>query len=413
MRILFISRSFPDDIRTKVHGIYKRMGMFIEALKGFAELDMLFYVSSDSTFSTSQIKDLESSFSHHWNSNINLFLCPMSEFNNSTTLNKLLSFGKGIVDFHEQPRYAQVSGRKQVQAFEQCLSRKPDAIFAHRLSSMCPLLLTSMALPQVYFDMDDVEHVLLARSIRLSKSLPRKFLYLLLPALKAGESKAIQLATETYVCSDQDRSYLAKKSYYHKIVTIPNAVTIPKLQTHTREQTILFLGSNYSPNIGAVNFLIKSIWPHIHNELPHARLIIAGVSIDRLDREIITTANVQFPGFVDDLDQLYERARVVVAPILTGSGTRVKIIEAASYGKPVVSTRLGAEGIDLSDGTEIQLRDNPVEFARACINLLVDPHLCEQIGLAARTKVIKNYDRDKVIQSVRQRILNSIVLSAT
>lgn len=408
MRILFISRHFPADLRTSVHGVYKRMGMFIEAIKSLAGLDMLFYVPNNHLYSSSQISDLEESFSNHWKVDIKLFLCPMSEFNDKTEINKWLSFGAGVINFHRQKGYAELSGQKQVQALEECLERRPHAIFAHRLSSMCPLLLTSKPLPPIFFDLDDIEHIVLERYIKQQKQLRSKLLYLLLPELRSGESKAVNLADETYVCSEQDRSYLMKKLHNSRIVTVPNAVKAPKLQDAKPEPTLLFIGSNYKPNIEAANFLIENIWPHVHRETPDAKLIIAGIARDNLNRDIADTKGLEITGFVDDLDELYRRSRVVTIPILIGGGTRYKMIEAAAYGKPIVSTTIGAEGIELSHETEIVIRDNTEEFAEACTQLLKDPTLCEKIGIKAREKAIRYYDRNNVIQLIRQRILNSL-----
>ncbi|MEQ9620236.1 MAG: glycosyltransferase [Deltaproteobacteria bacterium] len=408
MRFLFISRHFPSDLRTSVHGVYKRMGMFIEAIKDFAGLDMLFYVPEDQSYSQSQISDLEESFSKHWEADIKLFLCSVSEFNDKTELSKWLSFGAGIINFHRQKGYFELSGQKQVQALEECLERKPDAIFAHRLSSMCPLLLTKKILPPIFFDLDDIEHIVLERYIGQQKKLHSKLLYLLLPELRSGESNAVNLADETYVCSEKDRSYLMRKFRNSKIVTVPNAVKAPGLQDARPGQTLLFIGSDYKPNIEAANFLVESIWPHVHREIPDAKLIIAGIARDKLNRDIAEAEGLEITGFVDDLDNVYRRSRIVTIPILVGGGTRYKIIEAASYGKPIVSTATGAEGIELSHETEIIIRDSPEEFAEACIQLLKDSTLCEKIGIKAREKAIRYYDRNNVIRLIRQHILDCL-----
>lgn len=382
--------------------------MFIEAIKDHAGLDMLFYVPDDQNYSQSQIPDLEESFSKHWEADIKLFLCPVSEFNDKTELNKWLSFGAGVINFHRQKGYSELSGQKQVQALEECLERRPSAIFAHRLSSMCPLLLTKKTLPPIFFDLDDIEHIVLYRYIKQQKKLHSKLLYLLIPELYTGESKAVNLAYETFVCSEQDRSYLMKKFRNAGIVAVPNAVTAPKLQDAKPESTLLFIGSEYKPNIEAANFLVEKIWPYVQREIPDAKLIIAGIARDKLNRNNAETEGLEITGFVDDLDELYRRSRVITIPIFIGGGTRYKIIEAAAYGKPIVSTTTGAEGIELSHETEIVIRDNTEEFAEACIQLLRDSTLCEKIGIKAREKAITYYDRNNIIQLIRQRILNGL-----
>ena len=165
----------------------------------------------------------------------------------------------------------------------------------------------------------------------------------------------------------------------------------------------------YKPNVDAARFLIQDIWPRVREAVPEARLIIAGIFSETVDFFKRSFPGVEFPGFVKDLEALYRRSRVVCAPILSGSGTRVKILEAASYGKPVVSTRLGAEGLGLCDGFEFLQRDGAEAFAAACIELLVEDQLCERLGSNARAVVAKRFQRESVVRLIQERIRVSLV----
>jgi glycosyltransferase involved in cell wall biosynthesis len=275
---------------------------------------------------------------------------------------------------------------------------------------MTPILQTRKALPPVYFDLDDIEHVAFERGLRYTRKFSSKMLsYLLLPALSRGEYKAIRLARRTFVCSDVDRKYLENRWGLKSVVKIPNAVEIPESQPMTSEQTLLFLGSyNHKPNIDAAEFLIRKIWPLVQRELPKANLIVAGSPPERLPSYRSSMQNVRFPGFVEDIDDLYRQSRVVCTPILSGSGTRVKIIEAAAYGKPIVSTRIGAEGIEMQDEHEILLRDNPKSISEACIRLLNDYALCKHMGETARRAVVYKYDQKKIKQMIQGLFKESI-----
>jgi glycosyltransferase involved in cell wall biosynthesis len=94
---------------------------------------------------------------------------------------------------------------------------------------------------------------------------------------------------------------------------------------------------------------------------------------------------------------MYAQASAVVCPIYSGGGTRVKIIEAAAYGMPIVSTTIGAEGIDLKSGIEILIADDVHAFSMACARVLGARHLASRIGAAAKRKAIALYDRDVVV----------------
>jgi glycosyltransferase involved in cell wall biosynthesis len=408
MRILVVSKYFPDNLSTKVHGVHKRFRMFLEAIKDIAEIDLLYYVPEGTDTSPSSVRCFERSISAHFNTPVHLSLCKRK--NNSNLLSKLISYGMGTLSFVRQPSYCGMAGPRQVHSLETCLRNNPDAVFIHKLEAMGPVLQTRKALPIVFFDLDDIEHVALGRRLHhLPKISARLKHYLLLPTLCQGEYKAIQLAHRTFVCSDNDRNYLSNRWGLKGIVRIPNAVKIPEAQAITSEQTLLFLGSyNYKPNIDAVEFLIHKVWPLVRKAVPTAKLKIAGAPSDKIPSFRAGIKGVKFEGFVEELDDLYRQSRVICAPILSGGGTRVKILEAAAYGKPIVSTRIGAEGIEMQDGIEIFLRDDSKSFADACIRLLNDSSLSTQLGMAARSIVIKKYNQEKVRQMIQEIIKKSV-----
>jgi glycosyltransferase involved in cell wall biosynthesis len=271
---------------------------------------------------------------------------------------------------------------------------------------MCPILLTREALPPVFFDLDDIESIAFRRGIRyLPKTSSRLLSYLMLPALFWGQYRSVRLSHRTFICSEIDRRYLTKCYRLKGVVIIPNAVKIPEEQPLAPEPMLLFIGSySFKPNLDAAEFLIKQIWPLVHQKIPNATLIIAGSHPDRISSYDQGRQGVRFTGFVEDLDGLYRQSRVVCAPILWGGGTRVKIIEAAAYRKPIVSTVMGAEGIEMHDGYGIFLRDDPKSFAEACIRLLSDREFCERMGAAARAAIINKYDQKKIKPMIQEYI---------
>jgi glycosyltransferase involved in cell wall biosynthesis len=163
----------------------------------------------------------------------------------------------------------------------------------------------------------------------------------------------------------------------------------------------------------AADHLIKNIWPAVLSSLPEARLLVAGAKPESLTSYTEKPRGVTFVGFVDDLAKLYEEVAVVCCPILSGAGTRIKILEAAAYGRPIVSTTIGAEGIELKNGEEILIRDDPKSFAEACIRLLTDKSLAIRIGNRARAAVERKYMREEVIGNIRNVIGNGASMWAT
>jgi glycosyltransferase involved in cell wall biosynthesis len=409
LRYLFVSTFYPKDFRSNVHGVFKRMNMFIDAIKEISHLDVLFYVHPDIETTPSTVAKMQQSLSKYWKTDIRLFLCPVS---NTTIEGGRLSkfwfyYGARAFSFFKQSNYGGTSGEQQVRTFEECLEYNPDAIFVHRLYSMPPLLLTHTKLPRVYLDLDDIEHISFRRSTsQLPKWYEKILNYMQLPALLLNELRAIKLADKTFVCSELDRSYLRSRWRLTGIVTVPNAITIPEPQPLTLDPILLFIGSyGYKPNVDAAKFLIDKIWPKIKMKIPEAKLIIAGSNPKRINGYDNNIPGVTFTGFVDDLEGLYREARIVCAPILSGGGTRIKIIEAAAYGKPIVTTRIGAEGLEMRDGHELFLRDDPEAFAQICLQLLDDYLLCNRVGSAARNIAIQHYDKGNILGLI-QRNLN-------
>jgi glycosyltransferase involved in cell wall biosynthesis len=100
---------------------------------------------------------------------------------------------------------------------------------------------------------------------------------------------------------------------------------------------------------------------------------------------------IEVMGFVDDVKAEIARAAVVVVPLRIGGGTRLKILEAMAMGKAIVSTRLGAEGIDVEHEKDILLADTPAEFARQVRRVLEDPALRSRLGSAARETAVAHY----------------------
>ena len=409
MRVLFISPHYLYDPQSFVGGVYQRMRMLLDALSGIAQLEMLFFVPPDTDVSADAIAATEQVFSHHWQTSIKLHLCPTSA--TPTHQPKWRQQFSGIFNFFKQTDFW--VSPQQVQVLETCLSQQPDVVFVHRLSAMSAAMLAQQPLPPIFFDLDDIEHIKFMRQIRQPPTRLQTLLYYLqVPARLRGELRAIRLAERTFVCSDHDRKYLSDRWKLPGVVTIPNAITIPTPQPLTADPTLLLLGGYYYfPNINAANFLIEQVWPHVQRAVPQAKLLIAGSQPENIRSYDKDVPGVEFTGFVDDLDALYARSRVVCCPILSGGGTRVKMIEAAAYGKPIVSTRIGAEGLEMTDDQEFLLRDRPREFADACIELLKNDAECDRLGTAARIAAIQHYDRDSIVKQIQQHLLSGINIS--
>lgn len=402
---LFVSANFPGDPARKITAVYRRMGMFIEALREFGSLDMLFYVERDVPIDAQSVERFRGRLAEHWGADLRLRLCHRQP---ALERGRMAHYLRGALSVHEQPPFALMSGRQQLAAFEAALEARPDALFLHRLNAAMPMLRSDGSLPPIAFDLDDIEHEKFVRMLRQPPVWFGKRLgYSWLPALRRAEGRVVRAARQTYVCSERDRAYLQRTMKTAGVEVVPNATEIPTSIPEATEPAMLFLGSfAYRPNQMGAEWLLGEVWPQVRERIPEARLLLAGPG----SRELLaatTPDGVEALGFVEDLTEAYGRVLLACAPILAGGGTRLKIVEAAAYGRPVVSTSLGAEGLDLRDGEHLLLADEPDQFAAACVELLTDPDRCREMGSAARVFVTEHYERGTIVNHIRD-LLGSI-----
>ncbi len=241
-------------------------------------------------------------------------------------------------------------------------------------------------------DLDDVEHVRLRRQAARTKSAFAR-LQLLLAAwfTQRLEGEALRKASTALVCSEADARFLRSIGKRGHIALLPNAAAEHEPLAPAATPTALFVGMvRYWPNAEGLIWLVREVWPGVRRALPDARLILAGLGSDELGLGN-SAAGVEAVGFAADLQPLYAKARIALCPLHIASGTRIKIIEAAMFGRAAVSTGIGAEGLAFESGREIALADNGPAFAQACIDLLSDQDRAGHMGMAARDTARRLY----------------------
>jgi hypothetical protein len=154
---------------------------------------------------------------------------------------------------------------------------------------------------------------------------------------------------------------------------------------------LLYTGSpTYRPNAEAIAYFIREILPLIEASVPDVSLVVTGSCPPVLPDEL-RHRRVQFVGLLDHLQTAYRQSRLMVVPLLSGTGTRIKILEAQAAGMPVVSTTKGAEGLDVVSGEHLVIADDPRGFADAVVRLLQERDASMRIGARARSHVRDRY----------------------
>ncbi len=175
---------------------------------------------------------------------------------------------------------------------------------------------------------------------------------------------------------------------------IPNGIDLDRYRANEPEEqnSIGFIGlMRYPPNVQAVLYFLKIIFPLVKQVIPDVKFLIAGKDPSEEILKLSDNKNVFVTGYVSDAMKFMSKCSIMITPLLQGSGTRTKILEAMSLKKPVVSTSKGAEGLMVENGKDISIEDDPEAFAKAVISLLKNRDLRESMGEEAYKTVALHY----------------------
>jgi glycosyltransferase involved in cell wall biosynthesis len=226
-----------------------------------------------------------------------------------------------------------------------------------------------------------------------------------LPRWRRIEAQILATAHRVVVCSEHDRRALGGPTVFAVPNPYPDLPAVDR--SGPRGRVLSFIGSLTTvPNREAVRFLVDQVMPLVWRRDPTVQLRLVGrggADIAALHRP----PQIEVVGYVDDLTDELQRADVALAPFLSGGGTRVKILESFHHRIPVVSTTVGAEGIDAIDGEHLLLRDDPAGFADACLAVLDDPVLASRLVDDAERFVHTHYSPSAVEAAVARAVLGS------
>jgi polysaccharide biosynthesis protein PslH len=210
------------------------------------------------------------------------------------------------------------------------------------------------------------------------------------------------------VVSRDDRETFLQLAPEATFIVVPNGVDTDTFRPADidveSQQGVVFVGGfTWQPNRDAMNFFASNILPILRADGLDSRVTWIGRAPERVVQDYAERHRVHLTGYVDDIRPLVARAACYVAPLLSGGGTRLKILDAWAMGKAVVSTSVGCEGLEAQDGTNILIRDDPTSFAEAVSRVLRDPQLRQSIGTEARKTAESLYDWEVIGQPMLAR----------
>ena len=224
--------------------------------------------------------------------------------------------------------------------------------------------------------------------------------------LALEEARAFREMERVLLCSTEDRKLLGQRFSLEQIAVVPNTIRVPaQLPTPAMNGPLrlLFVGTlNYAPNENAVKWLVEEIMPAIRARVGQdmAELTVIGRGPTDWLKKMAAAGAFSLHGDVPEVEPFYQACDAVMVPIRAGGGTRIKILEAFGYGRVVISTTLGAEGIAAEDGQELMIANDAEAFANAAQRLLGEPGLAQKLIANGRRRVMERYSAAACEQAV-------------
>ena len=201
------------------------------------------------------------------------------------------------------------------------------------------------------------------------------------------------------------RNSIADRSRLTGLEVLVNGVEVPDLGSREAGTAAVFVGNlTYEPNRSGVLWFINEVLPRIRCEIPEQVFHVGGSGPEAAIKDLFASAGVRLTANPSNLHDVYNQAAIAVVPLFAGSGSRIKILEAGAQGVPVVSTRKGAEGLDLESGKHLWIAgDDPDEFARVCLEALRSKLARRSRAAYLWRHVNKHHNRNSVVARAAKR----------
>lgn len=306
---------------------------------------------------------------------------------------------------HRSITTAKCSDPRLTRAVSDIVRQGADVVVVEHVQMAASLPARLPASTVTVLDMHNVESLLTRRLARTTRGWRRLPVALEARLLARTEQRAVPGFDLVAVVSDADRRALAEVVPHPDVVVLPNALDaddepLPPAPT----PTALFVGlMSWAPNADAAVAFADSVWPAVRHAVPGSRLLLVGREPTREVRAL-ACADVVVTGTVADVMPSYAEARVALAPLAAGGGSRLKILEALAWGRPVVASAVGAEGLEDLHGRGVVVADDPSTMAHELSRLLSDPVGCAELGSVGAAAVRADHSWPTATRDLLERL---------
>lgn len=265
----------------------------------------------------------------------------------------------------------------------------------------------AQSVPVVLVD-HNVESVLLERRAQSEpRPLAHAYLRYQVGKLRRFEARSCERANAVVAVSEHDAAQLRSLAPRATVWSVPNGVDTDFFRardTPRQAGSMVFVGGlGWFPNLDAMRYFCESVLPLVLRQCPDASLTVVGKNPDeRAAKAIAAHPRVRLTGMIDDIRDTVSAAAVFVVPLRIGGGTRLKILDALSMGKAIVTTSLGCEGLDVIHGEHLLIADEPQSFAREVLRVLGNPALAAELGRRGRELVQNRYEWAVIAETMEE-----------
>ncbi|MNV37461.1 Glycosyl transferases group 1 [compost metagenome] len=303
-----------------------------------------------------------------------------------------------MVNFIKQKNYnlSRFKSEKLYHTIAEKISEKYDYIVCDSLFAAAQLShFDQQELPPVIIRSHNVESEIWKLHATLETSVLKRFyLRKLEKTLRKEEVEILNKATALWAISEEDKAWMLQNTLQKNICLLPVSVDLsPEIRVDYSKKSFFHLGSmDWKPNQEAVQFLARKIWSD--SRIAPLKLFIAGSKSEHF--KFYNTDSIEVLGWVNNSNEFMSQAGTLVTPILSGSGIRIKLLEAMALGIPCITTKLGAAGIDY-EKAGIQIADSEDSFIQTILKFHENAGLRQEVGEKSRDYISKVHSFENCI----------------
>lgn len=251
----------------------------------------------------------------------------------------------------------------------------------------------------------NIEHLIWKRIAKTEKNpLKSKYLKHLSLTLREYELKHLNHYDGIVCISPNDKLFFEQAGYRKPIITIPFGIELQQTPNNfpIEKNSLYHLASmDWMPNVESIEWFMEKIWPSVKEKIPQVKLYLAGRKMpEKFFKYQEKDANVFISGEIDNISHFIQSKQINIVPLLSGSGIRIKILEAMSMKKVVISTTVGAEGIQYTNGENLLIADTPEDFVSQIEKCINNHSLCDTLGENAYQLIKEKYSIEKLTEKL-------------